>query len=50
MTLEAWMPKKIEIRNKYQILQVEDEKEEAIGATKAEKESGVVRVTVDSGR
>ena len=45
-TLEAWMPKKIELRNKYQ---VEDEKEEAIGGINAEEESGVVRVTVDSG-
>ena len=45
------MPKKMELRNKYNIFQVEDEKKEAeaIGAIKAEEESGVVRVTVDSG-
>ena len=49
MTLETWMPKKVEITNKYQILQVEDEKEEAIVAIKAEEENGVVMVTVDSG-
>ena len=48
-SLEAWMPKKIEVSNKYQIFQVENEKEEVIGAIKAEEESGVVRVTVDSG-
>ena len=41
---EGWINK-----NKYQTFQVEDEKEEAIGAIKAEEESGVVRVTVDSG-
>ena len=48
-SLEAWMPKKIEVSNKYQIFKVENEKEEVIGAIKAEEESGVVRVTVDSG-
>jgi hypothetical protein len=51
MTLEAWMPRKIELKNKYNIFQVEEEKKEAeaIGAIKKEEESGVVRVTVDSG-
>jgi hypothetical protein len=51
MTLEAWMSRKIELKNKYNILQVEEEKKEAeaIGAIKAEEENGVVRVTVDSG-
>ena len=49
ITLEAWMPKKVELTNKCQIFQVEDEKEETIGAIKAEEESGVVRVKVDSG-
>ena len=42
-SLEAWMPKKIEVSNKYQIFQVENEKEEVIGAIKAEEESGVVK-------
>ena len=48
-TLEAWMPKKIELRNKHNIFRVEENEEEAeaIGAIKAEEESGVVRVTVD---
>ena len=36
-TLEAWMPKKIEVSNKYQIFQVENAKEEVIGAIKAEE-------------
>ena len=49
MTLEAWMPKKVELKNKYEIFMVEEEKEEVIGAIKAEEESGVVRVTVGSG-
>ena len=49
MTLEAWMPKKVELKNKYEIFMVEEEKEEVIGAIKAEEESGVVRVTVESG-
>ena len=26
MALEAWMPKKVELKNKYEIFQVEDEK------------------------
>ena len=43
-TLEAWMPKRREVSNKYQIFRVEDEKEEAIGTIKAEEESGVVKV------
>ena len=45
------MPKKRELRNKYNIFQVEEEEKEAeaIGAIQAEEESGVVRVTVDSG-
>jgi hypothetical protein len=29
MTLEAWMPRKIELKNKYNIFQVEEEKKEA---------------------
>ena len=49
ITLEAWMLKKVELTNKYQIFQVEDEKEKAIGAIKNEEESGTVRVTLDSG-
>ena len=45
------MPKKIELRNRYNIFQVEEEEKEAdaSGAIKAEEESCVVRVTVDSG-
>ena len=42
------MPKKVEL-NKFEMFQVEDEKEEAIGAIKAEEENRVVSVTVDSG-
>ena len=51
MTLETWMPQKVEINNRYRIFQVEEEKKEAeaIGEIKAEEENGVVRVTVDSG-
>ena len=41
MTLDAWMPKKMEVavKNKYQVFQVEeedDEDEQDIGAVKAE--------------
>ena len=46
MTLETWMPKKVEISNRYHIFQV---KEKENGTIKAEEDSGVVRVTVDSG-
>ena len=49
MTLEAWMPKSVELSTKYQKIQVGEEKEEAIGAIKAEEESGVARVMVDCG-
>ncbi len=51
-TLEAWMPKKVELKNKYHVFQIEAEGEEdveEISAVKAEEENGVVRVTVDSG-
>ena len=46
-TLEAWMPTKVELK-KNGIFTVE-EKEQIIGAMKAEEESEVARVTVDSG-
>ena len=49
MTLGTWMPKKVELNNKYEIYHVEKEKEEVIGAIKAKEDSGVVRVAVDSG-
>jgi hypothetical protein len=51
-TLDAWMPKKVELKNKYHVFQIEAEGEEEveeISAVKAEEENGVVRVTVDSG-
>ena len=50
MTLEAWMPRNLELNNRYKIFQVEEETKEpeTIGTIKAEEESGVVRVTVDS--
>ena len=51
MTLEAWMPKKAEISNRYRIIQVDEEKKEAKepGAITAEDGSEVVRASVDSG-
>ena len=45
MTLEAWMPKKVEISNRYRIFQVEEEKKEAeeIEAKKVEGDNGVIK-------
>ena len=51
MMLEAWMPKKVEMGNRYRIFQVGEEQKEAeeIRAIKAEEDSGTVSVTVDTG-
>ena len=49
MTLEAWTPKKVELKNRYSIFQVEEEEQEETIGNIIKGINEVVEITIDSG-